>query len=210
MVTALLLRRFLVVRAGTRVEDPLMNDSYLQILPVRPGTSERCVPASRVRRRVRPRSAGLRRAAPGLLALLALVVLAGACAAPAARAEDGYDLWLRYVPVEGRWLARYREASTQLVMGPAPSATLRAARAELARGLKGMLGAAPPGAQQVSANGAIILGTPASSPVIARMHLDLSRLGSDGYVIRSVTVAGHRATLIAGKSDVGALNRAER
>lgn len=164
----------------------MMEESILEILPVPPGTSER----------------GAARAGV-LLALLGL--LAGALAGPAARAEDGYDLWLRYVPVEGSPLAQYRAAATQLVMGAEPSATLLAARAEIVRGLRGMLGAAPPLARNVTADGAIVLGTPASEPLIAGMGLDLSGLGPEGYVIRSVRIDGHAATLIAGRSEIGAL-----
>ncbi|MGH8259319.1 MAG: alpha-glucuronidase family glycosyl hydrolase, partial [Steroidobacteraceae bacterium] len=175
-----------------------MNEPMAGILPVPLPTSERRAGAA-------ARSAGrstLWRAVP---ALLLLVALAGLLAAPTAQAEDGYDLWLRYVPVEGERLPQYRGAATQLVMGNAPSATQRAARAELDRGLTGLLGDAPPRAQRVTRDGAIVLGTPASSPVVASLHLDLRSLGPEGYVIRSVTVRGHRATLIAANRDIGVL-----
>ena len=48
-----------------------------------------------------------------LRAALALVTLCLACAT--AQAEDGYDLWLRYKPVEKQYLAPYRAAATALV-----------------------------------------------------------------------------------------------
>src|SRR6516225_2010931 len=56
-----------------------------------------------------------------------------------ARAEDGYDLWLRYRPVEKEWIAPYRAAATNIVVAGA-SPTITAARDELERGLAGMLG----------------------------------------------------------------------
>ena len=67
------------------------------------------------------------------------LVLALLLAAPvSALADDGYDLWLRYKPVEARWLTPYRAANTVLVTGAA-SPTLDAARDELVRGLTGLL-----------------------------------------------------------------------
>jgi len=124
--------------------------------------------------------------------------------ATAARAEDGYDLWLRYRPVEAAQVQAYRAAASELVVADG-SPTLAVARDELVRGLSGMLGAAPPQAQAPTRDGALIVGTPASSPLIAGLKLPLETLGPDGYVIRSMTVDGRRATVIAGSSDVGAL-----
>src|SRR5690348_6325174 len=73
-------------------------------------------------------------------------------------AEDGYRLWLRYVPVEGDWRSRYRASATELVgrvesassslegasVSTGTSPTLRAVQAELLRGLTGLLGSRPP------------------------------------------------------------------
>jgi alpha-glucuronidase len=120
-------------------------------------------------------------------------------------AQDGYRLWLRYVPVHGEWLARYRGSATELIASSAPSATLRAARAELLRGLTGLLGAAPRAAGDVTQDGAVLLGTPNSSPLVRGLALDLRRVGAEGYLIRTVAVHGHRTTVIAANSDVGVL-----
>jgi alpha-glucuronidase len=120
-------------------------------------------------------------------------------------AQDGYRLWLRYVPVHGEWLARYRGSATELIASSSPSATLRAARAELLRGLTGLLGAAPRAAGDVTQDGAVLLGTPNSSPLVRGLALDLRRVGAEGYLIRTVAVHGHRTTVIAANSDVGVL-----
>ena len=40
---------------------------------------------------------------------------------------------------------------------------------------------------------------------IAAMHLDLEGLGSDGYLLRSAVLDGHRATVIAANSDAGVI-----
>jgi hypothetical protein len=49
------------------------------------------------------------------LPLLALLLLAALIVPTRARAEDGYDLWLRYRPVEASWQRRYSPAATELV-----------------------------------------------------------------------------------------------
>jgi len=124
--------------------------------------------------------------------------------APCAHAEDGYDLWLRYRLLPARWLATYRPVVTELVPG-AHSPTLDIAQSELSRGLGGLLGTTPPIATQLTHDGGVIFGTPQSSPVIARLALDLPSVGTEGYVIRSLTVEGHPVTVIAATRDVGVL-----
>ena len=120
------------------------------------------------------------------------------------RAEDGYELWLRYRPVESAHSGKYRGAAMQLVAA-ATTPTQIVTRAELRRGLRGLLGAAVPLSDVVTSNGALIVGTPASSPLVGKLELDTDQLGGDGYLIRSVVVDGHRATVIAANDDLGAL-----
>ena len=120
------------------------------------------------------------------------------------RAEDGYELWLRYRPVESAHGGEYRGAVMQLVAA-ATTPTQIVTRAELRRGLRGLLGAAVPLSDVVTSNGALIVGTPASSPLVGKLELDTDQLGGDGYLIRSVVVDGHRATVIAANDDLGAL-----
>jgi len=117
-------------------------------------------------------------------------------------AEDGYDLWLRYRPVEASALAQYRPLATAIVSeGASPS--LDAAKSELTRGLSGLLDK-PVGAGAV-ADGAVVIGTPASSPLIAGLKLPLTNLGTEGYLIRSVSLNGHAVTVIAANGDIGVL-----
>lgn len=140
---------------------------------------------------------------PGIVAAGAWLLATALCAQPV-RAEDGYELWLRYRPAAAARVDGYRARASQLVAA-AETPTRAAARAELLRGLEGLLGAAPPLAGTVTGPGAIVVGTPASSPLIARLGLDIAGLGREGYVIRSVVVDGHAATVIAGNEDIGAL-----
>lgn len=121
--------------------------------------------------------------------------------------EDGYELWLRYRPVDGAWLDRYRAGAAALVV-TGSSATMKAAQDELMRGLGGLLGRNVRVEGAVERNGTVLVGTPASSPAIAALALPLDRAGAEGFVIRSVKVEGRRATVIAGNTDVGALRGA--
>ena len=136
-------------------------------------------------------------------ALLACALYAGM--SPRASAEDGYELWLRYHSVGQEWIGRYRGAAVQVVPGT-PSDTLRIARAELLRGLSGLLGFAPPVDADVTQDGALVLGTPRSSTLISGLHLNLTAAGAEGYVIRSVSLGGHAAIAIAANEDVGVLH----
>ena len=119
-----------------------------------------------------------------------------------AHAETGYDLWLRYKPVEAQYRSQY---SVTLLQAPAISPTLRAAVAELNRGLSGMLGTAPPVENRAAIDGTLLVGTPASLPAIAALKLPLTALGREGYLIRNIITAGHRAVVIAGNTDIGVL-----
>jgi len=141
----------------------------------------------------------MKRAATALLLMLCAV---------AAHAEDGYDLWLRYRPLPAAQAAVYRAHATHLVLDTA-TPVRAAARAELLRGIGGLLGQAPRIADRPT-SGAIIAGTPASSPLIAGLHLDLKALGTDGYLIRSATIDRRDVTVIVANSDVGVLYGAFR
>ena len=123
------------------------------------------------------------------------------------RAEDGYELWLRYRLVsDATRLAEYRSAITSLVVqGDSP--TLRVAREELTTGVAGLLGRTVRAERQPTGAGALIIGTPGSSPLIASLGLGsaLGNAGPDGYLIRSMQVGGHPAIVIAANRDVGVL-----
>ena len=137
----------------------------------------------------------------------AAVLLLTLLAAAGARAEDGYELWLRYRPVsDPQMLGTYRTSITGVAMeGTSP--TLRAARRELDRGLRGMLGTEIPSVPTIARDGVLVAGTPSHSSLVAGADIgaDLGRIGPEGFVIRSTRVSGKRATVITGNTDVGVL-----
>jgi len=142
--------------------------------------------------------------------LVSWVVLCVAFSPPPARApaaEDGSDLWLRYRLVgDTARLAEYRATITQLV-APSDAPTIQAARAELVAGLRGLLGRDIPVAGDVTRDGALIVGTPAGSRLVAGLPLGdaLRDAGPEGFVIRAMAVRGRRATVVAANRDVGVL-----
>ena len=121
--------------------------------------------------------------------------------------EDGAQLWLRYkkVPLAGR-LAEYQAALNHVVRAGS-SATLQAAQSELVTGLGGLLGTTVPVADQPTGNGAVVLGTPASSTIVSRLAFGsrLAAVGNEGYLVEAATTGGQTAIVVAANTDVGVL-----
>ena len=87
------------------------------------------------------------------------------------------------------------------------SPTLRIVREELGAGLGGLLGRPLTIVPQPTSSGAVIVGTPASSRLIASLPLtaELRSVGPDGFVVRTMAVSGRRALVVAANRDVGVL-----
>jgi alpha-glucuronidase len=130
-----------------------------------------------------------------------IFILMAPLPAAAQDVEDGYDLWLRYRPLDSAHMAQYAPRVMAVASGDSP--TLTAARQELQRAASGLLGK-DVAATATPTDGEVILGT-ADSPAIKALNLPLAGLGPEGFLIRSVTVGGHPATVIAANSDVGVL-----
>src|SRR5512144_358771 len=69
-----------------------------------------------------------------------LCVFAVLVAAAGLRAETGYDAWLRYAPINGPAAREYRAALPAVVATTGDAAQVLSAKAELTRGVRGMLG----------------------------------------------------------------------
>ncbi|TFW15680.1 alpha-glucuronidase family glycosyl hydrolase [Duganella callida] len=138
--------------------------------------------------------------------LVALILPVAARAAPAS--EDGYDLWLRYRPLDKTARASVQAQARSIVLAGEPSPTTRAAVEELKRGLAGMLGRDPAVAARPG-DGALLLATPARLPELAgatnALRGELATLGDEGYLLRQTRIAGHNVTLIAANTDIGLL-----
>lgn len=138
---------------------------------------------------------------------LFLFLFLGVCCAQLLHAEDGYRLWLRYDKVANKALLAQYKAGIKQIIFPGNSPVLMAAQEELGRGLTGLLGAEPVKSETVTAN-SLLVGTISSSKIIAAMaqlRPALKEAGDEGYIIRSVTIDGKPATVIAANSDRGVL-----
>ncbi|HKE86509.1 MAG TPA: alpha-glucuronidase family glycosyl hydrolase [Vicinamibacterales bacterium] len=121
-----------------------------------------------------------------------------------ARAETGYDGWLRYAPIEPALRDRFASVPRRLVLlGDSP--VLRTARDETVRGLTSMLG--EPVVSQASRGGeaVILLG------VLDRVRASVddpampSQLRADGFWLGRVATRQGPALVVAGQSDRGVL-----
>ncbi|MGZ5221259.1 MAG: alpha-glucuronidase family glycosyl hydrolase, partial [Chitinophagaceae bacterium] len=134
--------------------------------------------------------------------LLFALLIATACI----RAEDGYDLWLRYKLVnDSKLLSTYRNTISGLNI-KTNSPTLLATKEELENGLKGLLGKIIP-LQSSLQNGSILAGTPSQSSIISTLisAKQLADAGKEGFVIRSVSYQGKKMIFIAANKDIGVL-----
>jgi len=133
---------------------------------------------------------------------VAIIFVTGAIS----KAEDGYRLWLRYDPLPKRTIESYRPRIASVVV-PGDSATLEVVRTELVNGCTGLLASAVPVASEVNRDGAVIAGTPKSSPQIGKIGWErqLANLGPEGFRIRSLKIEHRSVIVIASSGEVGVL-----
>lgn len=114
-------------------------------------------------------------------------------------AEDGYDLWLRYVPIsDAKLLGEYQKQIKGLAIY-GNSATIQAATEELNKGLSGLLGKTPP----LSKTGNIIIGTTKNiglkDDIVSEKAIQ--NIGNEGYTL--VSKKGN--IYIVANTDIGVL-----
>ena len=120
-----------------------------------------------------------------------------------AHSEDGYDLWLRYRPVAPERNSELTRNFVAISAPENPSETTKAAVDELQRAFTGMTGD-PLRATNTGGGGTILIGTPKMSDAVAALDLPLKSLGTEGYIVRSIS--GEKPmTVVAANSDLGTL-----
>lgn len=122
------------------------------------------------------------------------------------KAEDGYQLWLRYELInEAHILKEYKESiNGWMIQGE--SETFNAARNELQLGLNGLLGPIK-SVNSVEKDGILIAGTPKSSEIIASLNIKdkLININEEGYIIINTSISNKKAIVIAANEDIGVL-----
>src|SRR6516162_1490718 len=102
------------------------------------------------------------------------------CLAAGAKAEDGYRLWLRYDVLPAPKVKEYRRRVAYLLI-PGDSDTINAIRRELTEACSGLLGMPVAPTDRADRDGALIVGTPRSSALIAglKWQRQLDALGRE-------------------------------
>jgi alpha-glucuronidase len=121
--------------------------------------------------------------------------------------DDGSNLWLKYHLVgDATLLTDYRSRMTQLIVEDTSPLGI-SARDELTHGLSNLLTRNIPTVTALTQNGTIVVGTSASSPIIASLgwQAELNALGPEGFIIRSTVISGKNIIAIASRTQRGAL-----
>ncbi len=139
--------------------------------------------------------------------LIIVVALIAASGAPlhSARADNGYDAWLRYARLDPAAVQKYNSLPKNVVVLD-DSPVLNAARDELLRGLKGMLGTTlRVGNKSDVRKGALVLATAAQIAALAPDFIHPPSLREDGFWIGTVSFGGPHCIVIGSPSDRGVL-----
>jgi alpha-glucuronidase len=124
-------------------------------------------------------------------------------AASLTKAEDGYDLWLRYNKVSDPALFNQykKQLAFPVVMGGSP--TIKIIKDELARGLSGLTGSTLTILSSPGKSSSFIAGVASSSTIISSIVTkeELSNIGNEGFIIRSKP----GKTILTANSDIGLL-----
>ena len=121
--------------------------------------------------------------------------------------EDGYNLWLRYQVCDNPdRMAQYRE-TIQNVTVLGESQTVEIIRNESSRALSGLLGGTVSVEAQKIDSGSVVIGTleRLSELGIIISQIEGERLGSEGFIIRTLSKTGHPVICITGNTETALL-----
>ena len=121
--------------------------------------------------------------------------------------ETGYELWLRYKPVENTRVLQSYQKNTKALIVTGSSATIIIIKEELARGIRGLLQKNISSTDKVSYDGTIIAGTIQSNSLIAKAGIDklLLNTGDEGFIIVTRIINGKSCIIISGNSEKAVL-----
>lgn len=121
------------------------------------------------------------------------------------RAENGYDLWLRYKLIDDHKILAHYLTKISSVNIPGNSSTILSAKEELLRGLEGLTGKKIEQSIAIN-NGCIVTSSAASSkyifPDIKKL---LEQTGNEGFVIKTKNIFSKKIFVIAANTDAGVL-----
>jgi alpha-glucuronidase len=120
-------------------------------------------------------------------------------------AETGYEMWLRYAPLDEASARRYRETLPAAVSTLSEAPAVRSAGQELIIGIRGMLGRTLRAASGMPAENAIVLGTLSDLRRAGSPFTLAGTLAPDGYWLKTITANGRQYTVITAQNDRGVL-----
>lgn len=123
------------------------------------------------------------------------------------KAEDGYDLWLRYQKITDITIAEEYSDKIESVWLAEENATFNVISEEIKKAYGGMLDINPLFEKSIPKNNCLVIGTVESlKSVCSEKDLEkLVDLGNDGYIIFSKTINKNSILFIAGNKSIGAL-----
>jgi len=132
-------------------------------------------------------------------------IFAAALAIACLHAETGYDAWLRYRPIEGAALDRVRATLPAVVASLHDADPETAARGELIRGLRGLVGRTLRAEARIPRESAIVLGTLDELGRAAPQWNLHAQLTEDAYWLKTVADHGARYTVVTASNPRGVL-----
>ncbi len=120
------------------------------------------------------------------------------------RAETGAEAWLRYAPLEKLAAQMYSDLpATVVVLGDSP--VLNSAKAELLRGVRGMLGRNLREVKGLPQERAIVIGTLAALRATSSNFLENAELREDGFMLTTGKFDGFECVIVTASTERGIL-----
>jgi alpha-glucuronidase len=120
------------------------------------------------------------------------------------RAETGAEAWLRYAPLEKLAAQMYSDLpATVVVLGDSP--VLNSAKAELLRGVSGMLGRNLREVKGLPQERAIVIGTLSALRATSPNFLESAELREDGFTLVTGKFNGFECVIVTAKTERGVL-----
>jgi len=118
------------------------------------------------------------------------------------KAETGYELWLRYQPVQDKLLLTNYQQQLSNFYFDGSSETIRIAKEELSNGLSAML-LKKITSVNTGTSGTSIIAATYTSAILANAGIKdfAQQTGEEGFIILSKTVHGRKTIIISGQSD---------
>lgn len=126
-------------------------------------------------------------------------------AASALWAETGQNAWLRYAPLDPDAASQYRNALPATVVSLTGGPVVENARAELIRGVRGMLGRTLRVDSRVPPEPALLMGTFSALRQSVPQLVLPTDLTDDAFWLKTATIAGVSNIIIASPNDRGVL-----